>query len=146
MGSCRQTFEFYKFIDRAKSKKIYNLTKYELGIIMRYTTGHAHLRRHDKIAGTMKPFAFGPEQKYTLDDPEHVAEEDDPEIRCRLCNLKGKQETPYHLLKECLRIWRLRYEMFGIYTLENEEIIHWSPARLVDFYKKLDLENRPNQL
>ena len=60
-----------------------------------------------------------------------------------MCDLKGKEETPYHLLKECLKIWRNRRETFGTYTFENEEFIDWEPAKLVGFYKDLDLENRP---
>ena len=51
-GNCRQAFFFHKFVDRSKSKKIMKLSRHDLGILVRYTTGHAHLRRLNKIAGT----------------------------------------------------------------------------------------------
>ena len=58
MGTCRQAFFFNKYVDRAKSKKITKLNRHDLGILIRYTTGHAHLRRHNKIAGTTAPRAL----------------------------------------------------------------------------------------
>ena len=110
-NNCRQTFEFHKFIDRAKSKKIYNLTKHELGIIMRYTTGHAHLRRHNALAGTNQPMAIDrPRPQYTMQDPEHKGKAVAEAIQCRLCKCEDKEETPYHLARECLPLWRKRWE------------------------------------
>ena len=142
---CRQAFQFYKFMDPTKAKKIYKLNRYDLGILMRYTTGHAHLRRHNKIAGTIQPPSFGPENKYQMENPEDsCTTEKDAEIRCRLCNIKGREETPFHLFTECLAAWYSRWEIFGNYTFENEESVPWDPKQLVRFFKKFDLENKPN--
>ena len=66
----------------------------DLGVIMRYTTGHAHLLRHNKIAGTLDPpLVRYPLPQYSLVDPDdnHSGPED-IDIRCRLCDLKGKEE------------------------------------------------------
>lgn len=57
---CKLTNLSYKCTDRAKSKDIYNMSKHDLGILVRYTTGHVHLRRHNKILGTLEPRSFGP--------------------------------------------------------------------------------------
>ena len=144
MHTCRQTFEFYKFIDRGKSKKISNMSRADLGIIMRYTTGHAHLLRHNKITGTLgdRPIRF-PLPQYKLNDPDdgHIGKED-IDIRCRLCDLRGSEETPFHILKDCLAVWRERRDYFGTYTFEGTEFIDWSPEALVGYFKKLDLENK----
>ena len=82
LPNCRQAFEFYKNIDRAKSKKIYKLNRYDLGILIQYTTGHAHLQRHNKIANTEQPKAYSPHMKYKMDNPaEDNNMKDDPDIR-----------------------------------------------------------------
>ena len=121
------------------------MTRTDLGYIIRYTTGHAHLRRHNKIAGTLQPRSFGPEQQYTMPDPEETPGlTDDPEVRCRLCNMTGKEETPYHITAECLATWYSRWTHLGEYTFEHYEYIDWDPTKLVEYLKHIDLENKPN--
>ena len=120
------------------------MSRADLGIIMRYTTGHAHLLRHNKIAGTLgaRPICF-PLPQYKLIDPDDRFEgSEDIDIRCRLCDLKGSVETPYHILKDCLAVWRESREMFRTYTYEGTDHIDWSPEALVGYFKKLDLENK----
>ena len=65
-------------------------------------------------------------------------------IRCRICDLKGKEETPMHMISECLPLWRDRWENFGHFDLEREEYISWEPAALVGFVRKFEFENKPN--
>ena len=145
LPNCRQAFEFYKNIDRSKSKKIYKLNRYDLGILIRYTTGHAHLRRHNKIANTIQPKAFGPHMKYSMENPaEDPTIMDDPDTRCRLCDIKGNQETPMHMVRDCPATWNKRWECFGYYKFNEEEIIDWNPEKLIGFYKHFDLENKIN--
>ena len=70
-GDCRQTFQFFPCIERGKSKKICKMSRADVGIMVRYLTGHAHLRRHNKIAKTQQPtFVEFPEMKYMLQDPD----------------------------------------------------------------------------
>ena len=111
-------------------------------------TGHAHLRRHNKIAGTMQPTAIPfPENQYNIQDPDELKYKhhpDDYAIRCRLCKIKGSQETPTHIFKECLGVWRERLQFFGNYCHDNEEYTSWNPSSLLGFFKTLDLENKPN--
>ena len=117
-----------------------------MGILIGYTTGHAHLRRHNKIANTMSPMQVtNPMPKYNLEDPDDNFQGTyDKEIVCRLCQLKGTEETPFHLLQNCLATWSARRELLGSYTFEGERIITWEPMALVRFYKEFDLENKPN--
>ena len=146
--TCRQTFDFYKCVDRTLSKTIYKLNRHDLGILIRYTTGHAHLRRHNKIANTCLPTPIPyPENKHSLKDPEEFRYShlpDDFEVRCRKCQIKGSAETPTHLFKECLAVWRERREFLGQYSFEDQEHTVWNPKDLLGFFKILDLENKPN--
>ena len=147
-GDCRQTFSFFPCVDRGKSKKISEMSRYDLGIMVRYLTGHAHLRRHNKIAKTPQPIFYEyPEMKYSLKDPDDNHEGDhDRQITCRLCKLAGKEETPFHLATECLAAWKTRMHYLGCYSLESEEVPEWKPDDLLKFFKHFDLENKPNTL
>ena len=145
---CRQTFMFFPCIDRTKSKKISSMSRHDLGIMVRYLTGHAHLRRHNKIANTAQPFPVDfPRMRYHLRDPDdnHVGAFDN-EVTCRLCKLDGKEETPHHLATECLGAWRTRFDLLGYYSFGREDQFDWDPAALLKFFKHYDLENKPNWL
>ena len=143
---CRQTFQFFPCVDRSKSKEIIKMSRKDISILIRYLTGHAHLRRHDKICDTMQPRALiNPQPLYTLVDPDenHIGNYDE-DIICRICKLKGSEETPYHIYKQCLGAWRKRRELTGSYTFENEDPIKWEPSNILEFFKHFDLENKPN--
>ena len=58
---------------------------------------------------------------------------------CKLCKIKGAEETPYHVLLHCPYTWRGRTELFRQY--EPTYIPHdWDPASLVQFYARYNLE------
>ena len=97
-----RTFQFFPCTDKGKSKKIANMCRLDLGLMVRYLTGHAHLRRHNKIANTMLGWNC---QKCSLQDPDELVETDDREIRCRLCKLKGREETPAHTISPGNVLW-----------------------------------------
>ena len=147
-GDCRQTFQFFPCTDRSKSKKICKMNRHDLGIMVRYLTGHAHLRRHNKIAKTPQPVFFEfPEMSYKFKDPDDwYTDPFDRQITCRICKLKGREETPYHLVTECLGAWRARRTYLGCYSMEGENPIQWEPPGLLEFFKHFDLENKPNTL
>ena len=147
-GDCRQTFQFFPCVDRAKSKVLSGLSRSDLGLMIRYLTGHAHLRRHNKIANTPQEVFYDlPQMLYTLQDPDDNFEGDmDRAVICRLCKLPGREETPYHLATECLRIWNARRQLLGGYCFEADEVFQWKPLELLEFFKTFDLENKPNTL
>ena len=68
----------------------------------------------------------------------------DRDVMCRLCQLSGREETPYHLATECLAAWRTRYDHLGGYSFESEDTLRWDPSDLLQFFKHFDLENKPN--
>ena len=124
------------------------MNRFDLGIIVRYTTGHAHLRRHNKIANTPQECFYDlPEMKYNLVDPD---DESGPGIDrdqvCRLCKIKSKAETPHHMATECLRIWRTRWDKLGYPCFANDDSFNWKAGQLLEFFKHFDLENKPNTL
>ena len=56
--------------------------------------------------------------------------------------MRGKAETPIHLLKDCLAVWSKRRDYMGTYTLEGEDHIEWDLDNLLGFFKAIDLENK----
>ena len=110
--------------------------------------GHAHLRRHNKIANTVQDqYADLLQMKYKLEDPnDNYNGTFDREATCRLCQLPGKEETPYHMAKEFLRAWDTRRHLLVGYNFENIEILRWDPLQSLKFFKHFDLENKPNTL
>ena len=147
-GDCRQTFKFFPCTDRGKSKKISKMNRLDLGIMIRYLTGHAHLRRHNKIANTLQPRSVDlPQMRYNLHDPDDNHKGSfDRDVMCRLCQLNGREETPFHLATECLAAWKARYYYLGGYSFESEDTLRWDPSDLLQFFKHFDLENKPNKL
>ena len=101
---CRQTYCFSPSIEVAKSKALCKLSKADFSLMVLYLTGDAHLPRHNKIANTMQEvYCDLPQMKYVLEDPDdNFVGDFDRNITCRISKLKGKEETPYHLAKECL--------------------------------------------
>ena len=116
--------------------------------MVRYLTGHAHLRRHNKIANTPQPVFYEfPEMAYNMTDPDDNYDKSfDRQVTCRLCKLKGREETPFHLVSECLGAWRARMTYLGCYSMEKVNPISWEPTSLLQFFKHFDLENKPNTL
>ena len=88
-----------------------------------------------------------PQMEYKLQDPDdNHTKPFDKSIICRLCKLNGRAETPYHLATECLRVWHSRRELLGGYCFDTEDILRWEPRSLLEFFKRFDLENKPNTL
>ena len=83
--------------------------------------------------------------KYCLLDPDddHIGPFD-RDIMCRLCQLEGREETPYHLATDCLRAWRTRMDYLGGYSFDPDDLLRWEPENLLKFFKHFDLENKPN--
>ena len=156
--SCRQTKIFLPTIDRGKSKKIMALNKASLSILVRNVTGHAHLDRHRKVMGD-----YGRTDEITPDFLDHINGVDRTQptlIRqsggpldtvdtnlatnygtCRLCEQRGTEETPIHLVLQCPYTWIGRAELFGEYDPSPETFANWDPAGLSHFFARYNLEN-----
>ena len=91
------------------------LLKYPRGIVsqvVRFLTGHAFLRRQNKIVLT------------GLNPPPG-------DNSCRLCEDSEYEETPHHIIVECDRLCNWRAETLGQYILE--EFPGWNPLPLIKF-------------
>ena len=103
----RQSKQFYKQPDRAKAKYSYNLSRQELGRLIRITTGHNNLFYHRSNVDKTKSTA----------------------PLCRFC--EEDKETFYHFATNCpcFRLSRFHYfQNDSCFT--NEQ---WSIRRLLDF-------------
>lgn len=67
--NCRQARLLFPSINRAKSKKIMELNKHNLEILVRNVTGHAHMDRHRRTLGE-----FGCSDAITPDFLNHISE------------------------------------------------------------------------
>ena len=157
-ANCRQTRLFLPTIDRGKSKKIMQLSKSHLGILVRYVTGHAHLDRHRRVMGD-----YGVTNTITHDFLNHIngitpqaniqpvpqsGPLDTVDINlassygtCRLCCIRDSEETPIHLALECPYTWRGRADLFMEYDPSHQTFLNWEPLSLVNFFAHYDLEN-----
>ena len=85
--------------------------------------------------------------EYRIKDPDDNFDKDfQRKLTCRICKLKGREETPMHLAFECLGAWEARLFYLGSYSFENEDTISWDPQSMLQFFKHFDLENKPNTL
>ena len=88
MPECRQTKLWTKTPDLNRSKALLKLSRQEVGDVIQFVTGHAHLRRHDSLI--------------------------DPSVSplCRLC--QEDDESPWHLAMECMATAESRFDAFGV--------------------------------
>ena len=98
-------------------------------------------KRMDFISESLRLILMDPDENMFL---KTIIGSENYKTRCRKCNLKGSEETPMHLFKDCLAVWRERLEYLGAYTFEDDEHTEWNPHSLLGFFKNLDLEKRPN--
>ena len=93
---CRQTKTIVKAFDRTASTNVLEKTRDEVGRIIRFLTGHAHLNRHNFIV-----------------DKEGTA-------TCRLC--EQAEETPIHIIFQCPRLLGIRVQHIQAYVVDDDEI------------------------
>ena len=141
-------------INRAKSKKIMKLTKSALGILVRNITGHAHLARHNALTGTHTADydddtdGSTDEDSMSGDNTRLFVEVDTTRWKhraaCRLCKIRGSEETPVHLALDCPYTWRGRAELFRKHEINIHDLSKWEPEDLVRFFTRYNLEKEDN--
>ena len=142
-------------MDRGKSKEILKLNKHSLSLLIRNITGHAHLDRHRKVIGEfntnhtidqefldhiegVEPDAYTPPKLATIIDEVDVNLASNFGT-CRLCGIRGNEETPHHIALSCPYTWRGRAELHGMYEPTHIPL-NWDPAKLAHFYARYDAE------
>lgn len=154
----RQTKLFMPHPDPGKSKKIMNLNRHDLDLLVRNVTGHAHLQRHNTLI-TQGRYADSTKSRdlaYSLTGNENefdytrtqseIDDLTDPHLAgmtCRHCKLHNTVETPIHLYDECLAHWRIRREIFGYHVIYRHTQ-DWDPAKLANFFSHINAENLEN--
>ena len=108
-----QTKIFFPVTDKYKSKEIMNLNRYELGLIVRYITGFAHLRKQNYRIGEAIDFT------------------------CRYCG--HEEESPSHLITSCPALWKQRLDHLGNFILDKDNPT-WTVKGLTSFIKSINLE------
>ena len=94
---CRQSKLFFSGPDPKVWRIMRKLNKSKVGNIVRFTTGHGYLRRHNTVIKKKK---------------RRLQADRDPDSECRLCR-SGKEETPIHLLLECPSLMWSRHTLFA---------------------------------
>ena len=102
---CKHTKHFYGGPDPSKAKFVYKLARLELGRFIRLITGHNNLNNFQTRIGLWN------------DD------------RCRFCGTC--EETFYHLVTDCPRLWQSRRDIIGDLKPDND--MKWSVRDMIDF-------------
>ena len=92
---CRQTKIWFPSAHPNISKKLMNLTRYDLSLMIHLFTGHNGLNRHESLLNPQV-------------DP-----------TCRLC--LEEEESAWHLIGQCPALWRQRMDIFHTHYMEAPE-------------------------
>ena len=111
---CRQTRYFYKTPSKSKAKILLSYNRERVSMLVRYTTGHAFLKRHNMIV-----------EKGTTQGLENE------DIYCSLCESPTEWETPHHVICSCPALMHRRISYFGKYFLDNDP--SWKMKVMLDF-------------
>ena len=122
------------------------LSKSKLGILVRNVTGHVHLARHNDLIQPNNSIDYTCNNDHTsfIDNSCTLDEVDTNKHKhrtiCRLCKLRGMEETPLHLALDCPVTWRERAELFRKYEVNDVDLHSWEPDALVRFFTHYNLE------
>ena len=105
LTDARQSHIFFPHIDLNRSRGVVNLSKRQIGPVVRALTGHDFRGRHQAILDkTLTP-------------------------ACRFC--KMGEETPSHVILYCPRLMNLRAQCFLTHT--GQIIQSWTPLQMASF-------------
>merc|ERR1712079_800859 len=122
---CRQTRHFFPEGPRESFyKSIIGLPKPILGQLIQILTGHTHLKRQQAVIDESDRQRHLEALDWDNADDDGNAITDAPDPRCSRCN--DGDETPLHLLSECIPLATLRHKIFGRHDLVG-------PGEIPDF-------------
>ena len=119
---CRQTKYFFKEGSKAKANALMKYGKQSASRFIRFTTGHAFLRKHNAYVKHKKK----PGQILPFD-----------EMKCRHCGTVV--EEPVHIITECEAFMAERYEEFN--CLEWQDDTEWEISQMMRFLEKFRVTN-----
>lgn len=109
----RQTRHWFPQLDPAMSKKLINLSRAKLGLLVQLFTGHNFMMRHENIL--------------------------DPNVdpTCRLCC--EDDESSEHIVAQCPAIWAERLVMWDEYAVQIPPFENWDLKRLLGFLSNANI-------
>ena len=119
---CRQTKYFFNSPDKGKSAKLIEMKRQRLGLLVRFLTGHAFLRR----------------QNFIVNRGRYPSDRDRDQILCRLC--EEEEETPHHIITKCPAVAKNRLTTFGMAFLPERPqwTVQWLETFLRDDIAQLE--------
>ena len=94
---------------------IIRLPKLICSQVVAFITGHCHLNRHQALIDDAETEQIRKHTGNVDSNGEAIIPPADP--TCTMCKFdpsqKNKEETPLHLMTECVGLWRLRQDIFG---------------------------------
>ena len=106
----RQTKIWFQKPDQIKSKKLFELNRENLSLMIQFLTGHNKLKRHRNIQNN-------------INDPNS----------CRLC--LEEEESSHHVIAECPATQYFRWKIFHTTTvLQNHPV--WTVRQILEFLKE----------
>ena len=117
--SYREGRQSHYFLDGPSTKfnSIYKYGRATIGRLIQYVSGHAFLRRHNRII-------------------EYSSKENDGIKECRLCY--EDDETPHHIITKCPALARERTDAFHNWRLPDY-FSQWTPYQMIRFLDNIEL-------
>ena len=113
--------------------------------VVAWVTGHCYLNRHQALIDNAETEQIRRHVGNEGPDGEIIIPPADP--TCSMCKFdpsqKDKEETPLHLMTECVGLSDLRREIFGTY--EPEPPFNYSVHQIVSFLKEAKIPTFPMQ-
>ena len=124
---------------------IIRLPKLICSQVVAWVTGHCYLNRHQALIDDAQTEQIRKHIGNEGPDGEAIIPPADP--TCTKCKFdpsqKNKEETPYHLMTECVGLWQLRFDIFG--THNPEPPFRFPVYKIVAFLKEAKIPSFPMQ-
>ena len=124
---------------------IIRLPKLICSQVVAFVTGHCHLNRHQALIDNAETEQIRKHIGNTDSRGEEIIPPSDP--TCTMCKFdpsqKNKEETPLHLMTECVGLWKTRLDIFGRH--DPRPPFKYSVFQIVAFLKAANIPSFPMQ-
>ena len=113
--------------------------------VVAFVTGHCHLNRHQALIDDAFTEQIRKQDGNEGADGEPIIPPADP--TCTMCKFdptqQDKEETPLHLMTECVGLWQLRHKIFGVHNPEPP--FQYPVYKIVAFLREANIPSFPMQ-
>ena len=124
---------------------IIRLPKLICSQVVAFVTGHCHLNRHQSLIDNAETEQIRKHIGNTDSRGEEIIPPSDP--TCTMCKFdpsqRNKEETPLHLMTECVGLWKTRLDIFGRH--DPRPPFKYSVFQIVAFLKAANIPSFPMQ-